>query len=87
MEGILRSYPKRTDIWGVYLDQEVKLGDVLRARALFERAVATDLPPKKMKALFKKYVAFEARNGDEGRVEEVKRKAMEYVARTLRVEG
>jgi len=90
-EGVLRNYPKRLDLWSVYLDQvdmpryklaegcmvacmesilsarcsqhmssleqhclwaltqEVKLGDRRRVEALFERAAAMDLPPKKMK--------------------------------------
>jgi hypothetical protein len=26
-ESILRNYPKRTDIWSVYIDQEIKQGD------------------------------------------------------------
>ena len=90
-EGVLRNYPKRLDLWSVYLDQastpdvlfsqalerqqrtivlflsvanpphvlkpasvciqEVKLGDRRRVEALFERAAAMDLPPKKMKVL------------------------------------
>lgn len=83
MEGILKSYPKRTDLWSVYLDQETKTGDVSRARALYERCTAMMLPPKKMKFLFKKYLEFERKNGDEARVEAVRAKAMEFVQRAL----
>ena len=43
MEGVLKNYPKRTDLWSVYLDQEVKLGDVRRARQLFDRATSAGL--------------------------------------------
>lgn len=82
-EGILREYPKRTDLWSVYLDQEIRLGDVDMIRALFERAVSLSLPPKKMKFLFKKYLDYEKSLGDEERIESVKRKAMEYVESTL----
>ncbi|KAL0428653.1 UNVERIFIED_CONTAM: rRNA biogenesis protein RRP5 [Sesamum latifolium] len=35
-EGMLREYPKRTDLWSIYLDQEIRLGDVDLIRALFE---------------------------------------------------
>ncbi|OVA06347.1 Ribosomal protein S1 [Macleaya cordata] len=82
-EEMLREYPKRTDLWSVYLDQEIRLGDVDLIRALFERATSLSLPPKKMKFLFKKYLEFEKSNGDEERVEFVKRKAMEYVESSL----
>ena len=35
--SILRNYPKRTDIWSVYIDQEIKQNIPERIRALFER--------------------------------------------------
>ncbi|MEW5309983.1 MAG: hypothetical protein WDW38_001820 [Sanguina aurantia] len=34
-EGLLRNYPKRIDLWSVYLDQEVKAGD--KMKFLFKR--------------------------------------------------
>ncbi|KAL8459787.1 hypothetical protein ACS0TY_031636 [Phlomoides rotata] len=82
-EGMLREYPKRTDLWSVYLDQEIRLGDGDLIRALFERAISLSLPPKKMKFLFKKYLEYEKSIGDEERIEEVKKKAMDYVEATL----
>ncbi|KAL2664255.1 hypothetical protein AAZV13_02G147900 [Glycine max] len=81
-EKILREYPKRTDLWSVYLDQEIQHKDKDIIRALFERAVSLSLPPKKMKFLFKKYLYYEKSQGDEERIESVKRKAMEYVEST-----
>ncbi|RAL51772.1 hypothetical protein DM860_010490 [Cuscuta australis] len=77
-EGMLREYPKRTDLWSVYLDQEIRLGDTDVTRSLFERAISLSLPPKKMKFLFKKYLAYEKSLGDEDRIEYVKQKATEY---------
>ncbi|CAM6099604.1 unnamed protein product [Calypogeia fissa] len=82
-EGVVRNYPKRTDLWSVYLDQEIRRGDVNVVRALFERAISLELPPKKMKFLFKKYLDFEKSNGDEERAQYVKTKAMEYVEAKL----
>ncbi|KDP21906.1 hypothetical protein JCGZ_03044 [Jatropha curcas] len=82
-EGILREYPKRTDLWSVYLDQEIRLGDVEVTRTLFERAISLSLPPKKMKFLFKKYLEYEKSLGDEERINSVKQKAMEYVENAL----
>lgn len=46
---MLRNYPKRLDLWSVYLDQEIRLGDLQRCRSLFERVTYLQLPPKKMK--------------------------------------
>ncbi|MED6145261.1 hypothetical protein PIB30_023503 [Stylosanthes scabra] len=82
-EGILREYPKRTDLWSVYLDQEIQHKDEDLIRALFERAISLSLPPKKMKFLFKKYLDYEKSQGDEERIESVKQKAMEYVENTM----
>ncbi|KAL5976748.1 hypothetical protein ACLOJK_021081 [Asimina triloba] len=82
-EGILREYPKRTDLWSVYLDQEIRLGDVDMIHALFERAICLSLPPKKMKFLFKKYLEYAKSYGDEDRSEYVKKKAMDYVESSL----
>lgn len=82
-EGILREYPKRTDLWSIYLDQEIRLGDVDSIRALFERSISLSLPPKKIKFLFKKYLEFEKTQGDEEKIESVKRKALEYVESSL----
>ncbi|KAK6941973.1 S1 domain [Dillenia turbinata] len=85
-EEILREYPKRTDLWNIYLDQEIHLGDIDIIRALFERALSLSLPPKKMKFLFKKYLEYEKSHGDEERVDYVKRKAMEYAESTLDID-
>ncbi|XP_073045795.1 rRNA biogenesis protein RRP5 [Primulina eburnea] len=82
-EGMLREYPKRTDLWSIYLDQEIRLGDGDVVRALFERAISLCLPPKKMKFLFKKYLAYEKTIGDEERIESVKKKALDYAESTL----
>ncbi|XP_059646446.1 rRNA biogenesis protein RRP5 [Cornus florida] len=82
-EGMLREYPKKTDLWRIYLDQEIRLGDVDVIRALFERAISLSLAPKKMKALFKRYLDYEKSLGEDERIDYVKRKAMEYVESTL----
>ncbi|KAG0474019.1 hypothetical protein HPP92_015876 [Vanilla planifolia] len=48
----LRAYcvnTQREQMWSIYLDQEIRLGDHEVIRALFERATCLSLPPKKMK--------------------------------------
>lgn len=82
-EGVLRNYPKRTDLWSVYLDQEICRGDASVIRSLFERVTCLDLPPKKMKFLFKKYLDYEKSQREESRIEYVKKKAMEFVSSKL----
>lgn len=82
-EGMLREYPKRTDLWSIYLDQEIRAGDGDVVRALFERAISLCLPPKKMKFLFKKYLEYEKSIGDEERIESVKKKALDYAESSL----
>ncbi|KAG7397469.1 hypothetical protein PHYBOEH_000689 [Phytophthora boehmeriae] len=79
-EGILANYPKRMDLWNVYLDKEIKFGDAALVRALFERLLAMEFSAKKMKFLFKKYLQFEQEQGDDDRVEHVKQLAKDFVA-------
>lgn len=62
----------------------MKLGDAQRIRALFERATRLALPPKKMKGLFKRWLAWEGEAGGEAGVEHVKKRAMEFVEGSMR---
>jgi rRNA biogenesis protein RRP5 len=82
-EGVLQAYPRRLDLWSVYLDQEVAQGDQRRVRALFERATHLELPPRKMKFLFKRALDYEKKHGDAAGVERVKERAMEFVQRAM----
>jgi rRNA biogenesis protein RRP5 len=78
-EDLLTSYPKRTDLWHLYVDKEVKLGNVAQARQLFERMITAKASARNMKTVFKKYLAFETSHGTEETVEAVKQKARDYV--------
>ncbi|GJD09401.1 rRNA biogenesis protein rrp5 [Galdieria sulphuraria] len=84
-ENMISSFPKRLDIWNVYLDMEWKQVDTEedkeRLRLLFERACSLSLSSKKMKFLFKKYLEFEKTIG--GNPERVKTLAREYVEKQL----
>ena len=56
-EGIVSNYPKRMDIWSIYMDMELKYGqgNVTQARHLFERCLNSEYiekKPKKMKLVF-----------------------------------
>lgn len=78
-EEMLSNYPKRTDLWHIYVDKEAKLNNVQEARQLFERMITLKTSAKNMKAIFKKYLFFESRFGDEQTQEMVKEKARDYV--------
>ena len=42
-EGVLDSYPKRLDLWFVYIDMEIKQKNVAAVRSLFERVLLRKL--------------------------------------------
>ncbi|KAJ1555710.1 Protein RRP5, partial [Cladochytrium tenue] len=81
-EGIITNNPKRLDVWSVYIDMETRAGDFDRTRRLYERAIRLRQSSKKMKFLFKKYLAFEKRHGTEDGVRHVKEEAVAFVERT-----
>lgn len=77
-EGIVNNYPKRMDIWSIYMDMEVKHGgkdNAVQARHLFERCLS--LPeikrkPRSMKLVFMKYMEFEQQNGNKGKLTQLR---------------
>ncbi|CAO3690290.1 unnamed protein product [Rhizopus microsporus] len=79
LEGIVSNHPKRLDLWNVYLDMEIKVGDVEMARRLFERVASMKFSSKKMKFIFKKWLQFEKNNGTEDDVQKVKERTLAYV--------
>ncbi|GAA5976182.1 hypothetical protein JCM11641_001071 [Rhodosporidiobolus odoratus] len=78
-EGIVDSYPKRLDLWFVYVDMEIKQRNVAGVRALFDRVLAQRLSSKKGKSVFKKWLSFEKDFGDDAGVEAVKERAVAFV--------
>lgn len=81
-EGIISSYPKRMDIWSVYLNLEASSGNKQQARTLFEKCLARDEVMKKAhnaKQVFKLYAEFELKNKNQKAVEKIKQRAEEYL--------
>lgn len=78
-QGMLSNYPKRTDLWSVFLDQELKCGDLDHIRQLFDQITSLSIQPKKMKPFFKRYLDFEKKFGTEETVEKVKESARAFV--------
>ncbi|CAJ0749677.1 21903_t:CDS:10, partial [Entrophospora sp. SA101] len=64
-EGMMNSYPKRVDLWSIYIDMEVKAGDQNIIRRLFQRVTSMKFSTKKMKFLFKKWLDYENEYGNE----------------------
>ncbi|KFV74675.1 Protein RRP5, partial [Dryobates pubescens] len=78
-ESTLSSYPKRTDVWSIYMDIMIKHGSQKEIRDIFERVIHLSLAPKKMKFFFKRYLDYEKKFGTTESVLAVKRAALEYV--------
>mmetsp|Transcript_2052 Transcript_2052/g.1385 ORF Transcript_2052/g.1385 Transcript_2052/m.1385 type:complete len:125 (-) Transcript_2052:371-745(-) len=78
-EGIVNNYPKRMDIWAIYMDMEIKYGggkeNAQQARHLFERCLINEFiqkKPKKMKLVFRKYMEFENAMGNQKNVDKLR---------------
>ncbi|KAM8805938.1 protein RRP5 homolog [Eudromia elegans] len=78
-ESTLSSYPKRTDIWSIYMDIMIKHGSQKEVRDIFERVIHLSLAPKRMKFFFKRYLDYEKKYGTAETVLAVKTAALEYV--------
>ncbi|WAR58673.1 hypothetical protein PtB15_10B11 [Puccinia triticina] len=80
-EGMLDNYPKRLDLWNVYVDLEIKAGTAAaNIRSVFQRMLALKLKPKRMKPIFKKWLSFEQTHGDKESQDQVVQHAQTYVA-------
>jgi rRNA biogenesis protein RRP5 len=91
-DALLDKHPKRMDLIFVYVDKEIKHGDLSAARRTFEKIVnPTDHGQKKakfndkqMKSLFKKWYRMEDDHGDEESRMHVKVTAKEYVEKSTK---
>lgn len=81
-EGLVATFPRRWDIWDMFIDLEASKGEHEKARALFERLETMKMKNKRAKVFFKRWLKFENDNGDEVAVKRVKAKAAEFVERT-----
>jgi rRNA biogenesis protein RRP5 len=87
-DGLIQHFLKRLDLFFVYLDKEVKFGDIEIARSLFQRVanpidnrLKLKLTDKQMKRFFKKWFSFEQEHDTDESQENVKNAAREYVER------
>ncbi|KAF4118411.1 protein RRP5 homolog [Onychostoma macrolepis] len=78
-DKVLSTYPKRTDLWSVFIDLMVKHGSQKEVRELFDRVINLSVSVKKIKFFFKRYLEYEKKNGTPETIQVVKKKALEYV--------
>ncbi|KAA1103709.1 rRNA bioproteinsis protein rrp5 [Puccinia graminis f. sp. tritici] len=80
-EGLVDTYPKRLDLWNVYIDLHIKAGSTVETiRGLFNRMQKLKFNPKRMKSIFKKWLSFEQTHGDKESQGIVVQRAQDYVA-------
>ncbi|KAG9262427.1 hypothetical protein AMEX_G24199 [Astyanax mexicanus] len=79
LDKVLSSYPKRTDLWSVFIDLMVKHGSQKEVRDLFDRVIHLSASVKKIKFFFKRYLDYEKQHGTPESIQAVKQKALEYV--------
>ncbi|KAK8849492.1 hypothetical protein IAR55_004826 [Kwoniella newhampshirensis] len=85
-EGLVDRFPKRLDLWGVYIDQLAKISDIQGVRGLIDRALDQKLTSKKAKFLFKKWLMIEQRIGDAQGQEKAKTRARNWVTANAKAE-
>uniref|UniRef100_A0A3B5LZ77 Protein RRP5 homolog n=1 Tax=Xiphophorus couchianus TaxID=32473 RepID=A0A3B5LZ77_9TELE len=78
-DKVLTNYPKRTDLWSVFIDLMVKHGSQKEVRAVFDRTIHLSVSVKKIKFFFKRYLEYEKKHGTPQSVQAVKEKAMLFV--------
>ena len=83
-DGVLASFPKRVDVWSVFLDMELKAAkeagaDQDAVRRLFERVITLRLSSKKVKFFFSRYLKYAREVEDDELVAHVQARAREWV--------
>ncbi|XP_022211843.1 protein RRP5 homolog [Drosophila obscura] len=79
LDDIVTSYPKRIDIWSVYVDMLIKTGQIESARNVLDRAVQQKLKPEKMQVIYKKYLELEKEHGTKATEAKVMQEAQQWV--------
>ena len=82
-ESILRNYPKKSNVWSIFIDLEIKYGSKDKVRSLFEKVLTVDFKIKILKNMIKKYLEYETKNGNHKSVEHVKKLTQELISKKL----
>ena len=68
----MQNHPKRSDIWLVYADKEIKHGNIEKFRLIFEKLFTIDFKIKVLKTIVRKYLETEMKYGTPKSVENAK---------------
>jgi rRNA biogenesis protein RRP5 len=79
-EEVLSNNPKRTDIWGMFIDAEMAAKRNEEVGRIYDRVVNLNLSTKKMKSFLQRFLKFEKEHGTPEGVERVKQIARDYIA-------
>lgn len=71
-DSVLKNHPKRSDIWLVYADKEIKHGNIDKFRLIFEKIFTIDFKIKVLKTIIRKYLETEMKFGTPKTVENAK---------------
>lgn len=71
-EGLVSTWPKKGDLWDVYLDLELSHGSEENVRDLFERMSKSGGKKKRVATVFKKWAKWEDEKGNKKGVERVR---------------
>ncbi|KAJ4372710.1 rRNA biogenesis protein rrp5 [Didymella sp. IMI 355093] len=77
-EGLVSTYPKKGDVWDIYIDLERSHGTDEQVRALYERAAKAGGKSKRIATVYKKWAEWESSNGNAKGVERVKALAEQW---------
>jgi rRNA biogenesis protein RRP5 len=61
-DNILKNFPKRKDIWFVYIDKEVKYGNIDKVRQIFDKMFEVKFKINDLKSVMKKFLEFEKKH-------------------------
>ncbi|XP_045776190.1 protein RRP5 homolog [Maniola jurtina] len=78
-EQVLAVYPQRVDVCSAYVDMLIKAKDVDHVRQVMERMTSLQLPARKMKVLYKKWIEAEEKIGDAAHAENARQRAMKFI--------
>ena len=84
-DNILKNFPKRKDIWFVYIDKEIKFGkNVDKVRQIFDRMFEIKFKINDLKSVMKKFLEFEKDNcKDENEFIKAQEKTKEILAKRM----
>lgn len=77
-EGLLATFPKRWDLWDMFVDLEKARGEKENVSRLYERMASSRMKARRAKFVFKKWAEWEEKNGDKKSRERVEALAKEY---------